>query len=84
MILDIGGREPTSPEHAMRILGSFEKGEPLKITIMREQEQANARREAAGLADCPGRTPRARMTSAPRRVARSAGDAPPTRVERVA
>ena len=37
VILDIGGREPTSPEHAMRILGSFQKGEPLKITIMRNK-----------------------------------------------
>jgi hypothetical protein len=39
VILDIGGREPTTPEHALRILGSFEAGEPLKITIMREQRR---------------------------------------------
>jgi C-terminal processing protease CtpA/Prc len=39
VILDIGGREPTSPEHAMRILGSFQKGEPLKITIMRNKSK---------------------------------------------
>ncbi len=39
VILDIGGREPTTAEHAMRILGSFEAGEPLKITIMREQRR---------------------------------------------
>jgi hypothetical protein len=39
VILDIGGREPTTPEHAMRILGSFEAGEPLNITIMREQRR---------------------------------------------
>jgi C-terminal processing protease CtpA/Prc len=39
VILDIGGREPTSPEHAMRILGSFDKGEALKITIMRDQRR---------------------------------------------
>jgi len=39
VILDIGGREPTTPEHAIRILGSFEAGEPLKITIMREQRR---------------------------------------------
>ena len=37
VILDIGGREPTSPEHALRILGSFQKGEPLKIAIMRNK-----------------------------------------------
>ena len=39
VILDIGGREPTSPEHAVRILGSFQKGEPLKITIMRNKNK---------------------------------------------
>lgn len=39
VILDIGGREPTTPEHAIRILGSFEADEPLKITIMREQRR---------------------------------------------
>ncbi len=39
VILDIGGREPTSPEHALRILGSFDDGEPLKITIMRDQRR---------------------------------------------
>jgi C-terminal processing protease CtpA/Prc len=39
VILEIGGREPTSPEHAMRILGSFQKGEPLKITIMRNKSK---------------------------------------------
>ncbi len=39
VILDIGGREPTSPEHAMRILGSFQNGEPLKITIMRNKSK---------------------------------------------
>jgi C-terminal processing protease CtpA/Prc len=39
VILDIGGREPTTPEHAIRILGSFEAGEPMKITIMREKRR---------------------------------------------
>jgi C-terminal processing protease CtpA/Prc len=39
VILDIGGREPTSPEHAMRILGSFQEGETLKIAIMRDQRR---------------------------------------------
>lgn len=39
VILDIGGREPTTPEHALRILGSFEEGEMLKITIMRDQRR---------------------------------------------
>jgi PDZ domain len=39
VILDIGGREPMSPEHALRILGSFQEGEMLKITIMRDQRR---------------------------------------------
>jgi len=39
VILDISGREPTSPEHAMRILGSFEQGEALKIAIMRNKSR---------------------------------------------
>jgi C-terminal processing protease CtpA/Prc len=39
VILDIGGREPTTPEHAMRILTSFEPGETLRMTIMRRQRR---------------------------------------------
>jgi S1-C subfamily serine protease len=39
VILDIGGREPQSAEHAVRILGSFEAGEPLKVTIMRDRRR---------------------------------------------
>lgn len=39
VILDIGGREPTSPEHALRILGSFQPGEVMKITVMRKQRR---------------------------------------------
>jgi S1-C subfamily serine protease len=37
VILTIGGRTPSSPEHAMRILASFETGETLELAIMREQ-----------------------------------------------
>src|SRR5690606_24898676 len=40
VILDIGGRVPTSPEHTMRILDSFVPGETLTLGIMR-----NGRRE---------------------------------------
>lgn len=40
VIIDIGGRAPTSPEHAMRILNSFEPGETLEITIMRKQRRS--------------------------------------------
>jgi len=39
VILDIGGRVPTTPEHAIRILGSFEVGETLKINVMRRQQR---------------------------------------------
>ncbi|MDX1561771.1 MAG: PDZ domain-containing protein [Gammaproteobacteria bacterium] len=36
VILAIGGRTPSSPEHAMRILASFEPGETIEFSIMRE------------------------------------------------
>ena len=39
VILEIGGRTPMSREHAMRILGSFETGETLELTIMRDQRR---------------------------------------------
>ncbi|MYF70442.1 MAG: PDZ domain-containing protein [Proteobacteria bacterium] len=39
VILDIGGREPNSPEHALRILASFESGETLELAIMRNQDR---------------------------------------------
>jgi S1-C subfamily serine protease len=39
VILEIGGREPTSPAHAMRILMSFEPGETLQLAIMRERRR---------------------------------------------
>ena len=39
VILKIGGRTPTSPEHAMRILMSFESGETLRLSIMRRQRR---------------------------------------------
>ncbi|HEY5624407.1 MAG TPA: PDZ domain-containing protein, partial [Gammaproteobacteria bacterium] len=39
VILEIGGRKPMSREHAMRILGSFEVGETLELTIMRDQRR---------------------------------------------
>jgi S1-C subfamily serine protease len=51
VILDIGGRAPTSPEHALRILGSFEPGEKLMVTVMRKQ-----RRETLTI-DIPGDSP---------------------------
>jgi hypothetical protein len=37
VIRRIGGREPGSVSHAMRILRSYEEGEALELEIMREQ-----------------------------------------------
>ena len=39
VILDISGREPTDPQHALRILSSFEPGETMRVTIMRERRR---------------------------------------------
>jgi S1-C subfamily serine protease len=39
VILAIGGREPASPEHAMRILTSFVPGETLEFSIMRRERR---------------------------------------------
>ena len=39
VIRGIDGREPTSVRHAMRILGSYQAGESLRIEIMRDKRQ---------------------------------------------
>ncbi len=39
VILTIGGRKPTSPSHAMRILRSYEAGETVSIDVMRKQKR---------------------------------------------
>jgi membrane-associated protease RseP (regulator of RpoE activity) len=39
VILSIGGRQPGSPAHAMRILRSYETGETVSIDIMRHQRR---------------------------------------------
>jgi S1-C subfamily serine protease len=44
VILDLGGRVPQSPEHALRIMASFEPGESLQAAIMRQR-----RREALAI-----------------------------------
>lgn len=36
VILSISGRTPNSPEHAIRILSSFESGETIELAIMRD------------------------------------------------
>ncbi len=39
VILGIGGRKPTSPMHAMRILRSYEVGETVSIDVLRKQKR---------------------------------------------
>jgi membrane-associated protease RseP (regulator of RpoE activity) len=39
VILSIGGRRPTTPAHAMRILRSYDAGETVAIEIMRHQRR---------------------------------------------
>lgn len=39
VILNIDGRSPTSVSHAMRILGSYQGGETLKIEVMRDRKK---------------------------------------------
>jgi S1-C subfamily serine protease len=51
VILEIGGREPVGVGHALRILASFEPGEPLELTIMREQSRRTLEVEFAADSD---------------------------------
>jgi PDZ domain len=39
VIISVGGRKPSSPEHAMRILRSYDKGETVSIEILRKQKR---------------------------------------------
>ena len=39
VILAIGGRKPTSPMHAMRILRSYDSGETVSIDVLRKQKR---------------------------------------------
>lgn len=39
VILDIDGRVPSSPSHALRILGSYQGGEKLKLNVMRDKKR---------------------------------------------
>jgi S1-C subfamily serine protease len=41
VILSIGGRQPASPSHAMRILRSYEAGETVTIEILRKQRRVS-------------------------------------------
>lgn len=39
VMLSISGRTPNSPEHAIRILSSFEAGETIELSIMRDRRR---------------------------------------------
>lgn len=39
VILDIDGRVPSSPSHALRILGSYQGGEKLQLTLLRAKKR---------------------------------------------
>jgi S1-C subfamily serine protease len=39
VIIELAGREPQSPEHALRILASFEPGESVAAAIMRQRKR---------------------------------------------
>ena len=39
VILSIGGRHPTSPAHAMRILSTYERGEAVQLEVMRQRHR---------------------------------------------
>jgi C-terminal processing protease CtpA/Prc len=39
VIVDIDGRTPSSPSHALRILSSYQPGEKLKLTILRTKKR---------------------------------------------
>jgi hypothetical protein len=45
VILSISGRTPNSPEHAIRILSSFEAGETIELSIMRHRRRATVEYE---------------------------------------
>ncbi len=40
VIMAIGGRKPTSPMHAMRILRSYDEGESVSIEVLRKQKRS--------------------------------------------
>ena len=40
VIVAIGGRKPTSPMHAMRILRSYDEGETVSIDVLRKQKRS--------------------------------------------
>lgn len=51
VILEISGRAPANAGHALRILRSFEPGEQLELTIMREQRRETLEVDLSASAD---------------------------------
>jgi len=41
VILTIGGRQPSSPEQAMRILGTYDEGESVTLDVLRKQKHVS-------------------------------------------
>lgn len=54
VILDIDGRKPASVSHAIRILGSYQGGESLKLRIMRDKRERTLGIEMPQASNRPG------------------------------
>ena len=48
VIVAIGGREPQDGRHAMRILRSYQPGEPVELRILRDRRTADAVGKGSG------------------------------------
>lgn len=74
VIRKIDGREPTSVKHAMRILGSYQPGEKLKLEIMRDKRSRTLDIEIPddrhGQLFMPGHAPRPALAPNPPHPAR--------------
>jgi S1-C subfamily serine protease len=51
VILDIDGRKPSSPSHAMRILSSYQGGEKIKLGVLRDHKRQNVEAAAPEVGD---------------------------------
>ena len=60
VILAIGGRKPTSPMHAMRILRSYDSGETVSIDVLRKQKRTSLTWKVPASEERFNFTPRAR------------------------
>ena len=65
VILSIDGRKPTSVSQALRIIGTYEEGETIKIEVMRQRQRTNLdwtvdRPEGRVRSIRPSRTPEVR------------------------